>query len=204
MFWKLGALVVAGLSVMGTLAERTPVAEPNASPSPRAAYVVDAVHSSIVYRVKHMNIAYFYGTFNKMSGEINLDEKNPAGSSVAIEIDADSIDSNSEGRDRHLKGQDFFSVREFPKITFKTKSCAKKGEDWELQGELTLRGVTKPLTVMAKQTGAGEDPRSGPKAGFESEFTFKRSDFGMTYGVEKGALSDEVKVMIAIEAALKK
>jgi polyisoprenoid-binding protein YceI len=179
--------------------EPAPAHDPGAAPM-----AVDPVHSSMVFRVKHMDAAYFYGRFNKIAGEIDLDDKNPSGGTVVIEIDAESIDTNDAGRDRHLKGPDFFSVKEFPKLTFKSKSVAKKGQEWEVAGDLTMHGATKPLTVLVKPTGSIDDPRTGPKVGFETEFTIKRSDFGMTYGVDKKALGDEVKVMLAVEAGPKK
>jgi polyisoprenoid-binding protein YceI len=173
------------------------------APVPAASMAVDSVHSSVVFRVKHMDVAWFYGSFQKIAGEFKLDEQNPAGSSVSIEIDAESVDTNDDKRDLHLKGPDFFSVKEFPKITLKAKTASKKGGDWEVPGELTMHGVTKPVTLVVKPTGMIDDPRMGKKAGFETEFTIKRSDFGMTYGIDKKALGDEVKVMVSIEAAVK-
>jgi polyisoprenoid-binding protein YceI len=192
---KLLALVLASASGIAFLPGSVP---DSASAAPMT---VDAVHSSLVFRIKHMDIAWFYGSFTKIAGEINLQEKD---GSVLIEVDADSVDSNNEGRDRHLKSQEFFGVKEFPKITFKSRSVAKKGEDWEVAGDFTMHGVTKPLTVVVKHTGTGEDPRAGTKSGFETQFTIKRSDFGMSYGVDKKALGDEVQVMLSVEAAAKK
>ena len=176
---------------------------PSAAPvaATAAGLAVDGAHSSMVFRIKHMETAYFYGRFNKISGDVLLEDKN---GSVNIEIDADSIDTNSAPRDGHLKGPDFFSVKEFPKITFKSKTMAKKGDDFEVAGDLTMHGVTKPLTVVVKPTGTSNDQRMGPKSGFETEFTVKRSDFGMNYGIEKKALGDEVKVTLSIEASGKK
>jgi polyisoprenoid-binding protein YceI len=95
-------------------------------------------------------------------------------------------------------------VKEFPKIAFKSKTVAKKGDDFEVAGDFTMHGVTKPLTVTVKPTGTSNDQRMGPKSGFETEFTVKRSDFGMNYGIEKKALGDEVKVTLSIEASGKK
>jgi polyisoprenoid-binding protein YceI len=194
---KLLSSLLALLSVGAILSG--PSTPPAAAPT--AGLSVDSGHSSCVFRVMHMDTAYFYGRFNKISGDVVLEEKN---GSVTIEIDADSIDTNSAPRDGHLKGQDFFSVKEFPKITFKSKTVAKKGEEWEVAGDLSMHGVTKPLTVIVKPSGSSNDPRMGPKSGFETEFTVKRSDFGMTYGVEKKALGDDVKVMLSVEAGGKK
>jgi polyisoprenoid-binding protein YceI len=194
---KLIALVVCVASMIALVSGPSS----GTAASPVAGMAIDAGHSSVVFRVKHMETAYFYGRFNKISGDLVLEEKN---GSVTIEIDADSIDTNSAPRDGHLKGPDFFNVKEFPKITFKSKTVAKKGEDWEVVGDVTMHGVTKPLTVTVKPTGSSNDPRMGPKSGFETEFTLKRSEFGMTYGVDKKALGDDVKVMLSVEAGGKR
>jgi polyisoprenoid-binding protein YceI len=174
---------------------------PPAAPATAAAMTIDGTHSSVLFKVMHMETANFYGRFDLISGDVALDDK---GGSANVEIDAASIDTNNAGRDGHLKGPDFFSVKEFPKISFKSKTATKKGDGWEVAGDFTMHGVTKPLTVMVKQTGSAEDPKMGKKAGYESTFTVKRSDFGMTYGVDKKALGDDVTVVLSVEAAAKK
>jgi polyisoprenoid-binding protein YceI len=166
---------------------------------------VDAGHSSVIFRIRHADVANFYGVFRKVSGEVSLDEKDLAGSSVAIEVDAASVDTRDEGRDRHLRNPDFLDVKQFPAITFKSRSVARKGEDFEVAGDFTLRGVTKPLTATVRKTGAGElNPRMGYRAGYEADFTFKRSDFGMTYGLEGKALGDEIRILFSLETVPKK
>jgi polyisoprenoid-binding protein YceI len=199
--WSVVLACLSGLAFVPGMGGPEPAALEG---SPAAAMVVDAVHSSVVFRVKHLDVSYFYGRFNKVAGEFMFDEQNPGASTATIEIDADSIDTNDAKRDGHLKSQDFFSVKEFPKVTFKSKTVKNAGSDWEVAGELTLRGETRPLTIIVKPTGTVDDPRAGKKAGFETEFTIKRSDFGMTYGVDKKALSDEVKVIVGIEAGARK
>ena len=155
--------------------------QPAATAAPAAAMTIDGTHSSVVFKVLHLQTANFYGRFNKIGGDVALDDK---GGTVNVEVDADSVDTNNAKRDGHLKGQDFFSVKEFPKITFKSKSATKKGDGWEVAGDLSLHGVTKPLTVTVKPTGSGADPM-GKKLGYETTFTFKRSDYGMTYGIDQ-------------------
>ena len=111
----------------------------------------------------------------------------------------DSVDTNNDSkRDRHLKSQDFFSAKEFPKIAFKSTSATKLGDDWEVAGDFTLHGVTRPLTATVKPTGSGADPMA-KKLGYETTFSFKRSDYGMTYGIGQKALSDEVTVVLSVE-----
>jgi polyisoprenoid-binding protein YceI len=192
---KLLSFVLAIASVVAFVSAPRGV-QPVATPEPTAAATVDGTHSSLVFKVLHIGTANFYGRFNKIAGDVALDDK---GGSVNIEVDADSVDTANAKRDGHLKSQDFFSVKEFPKITFKSKSATKKGDGWEVAGDFALHGVTKPLTVTVKATGSGADPM-GQKLGYETTFSFKRSDHGMTYGVDKGALGDEVTVILSVEA----
>jgi polyisoprenoid-binding protein YceI len=176
---------------------------PNTAPVRTAAetMTVDMVHSSLVFKVKHMDTAHFWGRFNKFGGELSLDDK---GGSVSIEIDAASIDSNNADRDTHLKNEDFLDVAKFPKLTFKSKTVTKKGEDWEVAGEMTMHGVTKPLTVTVKQSGSSDDPRLGKRVGYETEFTLKRSDYDLAKKIPTKVLGDEIKAFLSIEAAPKK
>lgn len=183
------------------------------APAPRAvapavadgAFKVDPVHSSVVYRVKHMDVSYFYGRFNKIEGSFQVDASDPSRNSVEVTIATDSIDSNSAGRDRHLKSQDFFSATEFPSITFKSTSWKKAGEAgaagetaYDVVGELSLLGKTREVTARVTHTGTGKGMRGGEVGGLEAKFTIKRSDFGMNYMVGKG-LGDEVTVMVGLE-----
>ena len=133
------------------------------------------------------------------SGHIVVDE-DPSKSSVEIEIDAASIDSNSERRDAHLKNQDFFSVKEFPKVTFKSTKVEQQGDGWQITGDLTMRGVTKSIQATAERTGIVQNKgRFGTRIGYSVDFTVKRSEFGINYGIEQGAIGDEVQVMCGIQ-----
>jgi len=166
----------------------------------RVTYRVDPVHSFVIFRVKHMNTAYAYGRFNSFSGTILVDEKNPANSSVEFEIEANSIDTGNSQRDDHLRSPDFFNVRQYPKITFKSTSVRKlDANTFEVKGDLTIRGVTRPLTVRVTYVGKGRNPRGQEIIGFETTFTLKRSQFGVNYGLN-GGLADDVRVTIAVEA----
>jgi len=120
-----------------------------------------------------------------------------------VSIDIDSVDTNSTKLDGHLKSPDFFNSVEFPAMTFKSKSAKKIGDEiYEVVGEITIHGVTKPLTVRMAKTGQVTN-RRGEMVGYETEFTITRSEFGMVYGIEGGALSDEIKVIVALEAGRK-
>lgn len=179
-----------------------PLVAPSTAPAPSVAaktYEIDSVHSSAIFRIKHFEASYFYGRFNDITGTVVHDEANPAGSSVEVTIKADSVMTGNGKRDEHLKSQDFFNAAEFPVLSFKSKGVKKgsgKGE-LEVTGDLTIHGVTKPLTTKVSHTGTGKG-RGGEVAGFETVFTIKRSDFDMKFMV--GPLGDEVQVTISLEA----
>ena len=162
-------------------------------------YKVDGAHSSVIFRVKHMDTGYFQGRFNDISGTIGLDDQNLGQSSVEITIRTGSIDTAIPKRDTHLKGPDFFNAKQYPSISFKSKSLSKTGKDaYEVQGDLTLHGQTRPVVVKLEQTGQKANPKGGARVGFESVLNIKRSDFGMDKMLD--AVSDEVRITIDMEA----
>lgn len=163
-------------------------------------YVVDHVHSSILFRCKHNNAAYFYGRMNSFSGAIVLDEQNIANSSVTIEVDANSVDTAQERRDDHLRSPDFLNARQFPKITFKSNSVRRLPDGaLEVRGSFTLRGVTKEITIKAHITGRGRTPQGREVIGFHTVFTIQRGDFNVRYGLGQG-LDNEVQITASLEA----
>lgn len=165
------------------------------------AWKVDSGHSSVVFRVKHLKVSHFFGRFNKIEGELDFDPKAPEKATIKISVDAASVDTNSAGRDKHLRGPDFFAVKQFPKITFASTAVKKTGENtYDVTGDLTLHGVTKSITVKATHTGTGPGMRGETRTGFLINFTVKRSEYGMKYGVDKGVLGDEVELTIGLEA----
>lgn len=161
-------------------------------------YKVDPVHSGVIFKIKHLDVSYFYGRFNEVSGKFTIDEADPASNTFDVEIKTDSIDTNSENRDRHLKGPDFFNAKQYPKVIFQSTSVKKIGDRlYEVTGNLTLHGVTQPLTVKLEHTGSGSGSRGEYRIGFETTFNIKRSDFDMKYAL--GNLGDEVKMMVSLE-----
>ena len=155
---------------------------------------IDATHSSVVFKVKHQKVSWFYGRFNAVKGSINLDGDKSA---VAITIDATSVDTGNEGRDRHLRGPDFFNTKQFPQIKFESSSVnISEDERLHIKGKMTIRGVTKEVSAIADKTGEGT-ARGKPIIGYHSVITIKRSDFGMTYG--KGGIGDDVEVTLSLE-----
>jgi polyisoprenoid-binding protein YceI len=187
-FAGLPALLV-GLSFVGAAECQPAVAE---------TYQVDPVHSSFVFRVKHFNVGYIHGRFNDVSGTVTFDPDKPEAASFDIQVKAASIDSNNPKRDQHLRGPDFFNVKEFPTIAFKSKEVKPLGDKmYEVTGDLTLHGVTQPVTAKVEYVGAGKDPRGTQRAGFEATFTVRRSEFGMKGML--GGIGDEVRVTAAFE-----
>jgi len=163
-------------------------------------FKVDSVHSTVFFRVKHMGVSYSYGRFNEVTGSFSIDEADAAKSSFNIEIKTSSLDSGAANRDRHLKGSDFFDVKQFPVATFKSDSVKKLGTDrYEVSGQFTLHGVTRPLKAEVRHIGTGKGQRGGMISGFESTFTIKRSEFDMNFMVGPDKLSDEVRITISIE-----
>ena len=164
-------------------------------------YEIDTAHSMILFRAKHNNVSYNYGRFNEFTGEIVISADVVIERTVDFEVKAASVDTGNEKRDQHLRSSDFFSAKQFPLITFKsTKVIEKEGEEdiLEVTGDLELHGVKKSITVDAKITGRAEDREGASLIGYESIFTIKRSEFGMTYGLE--SVSDEIQLIVSIEA----
>lgn len=204
-----GVLVVAagmaGVAALGGFGHHTNVPAANAivaasvASADAKAYEVDAVHSAVVYRIKHQNVAWNYGRFNKFSGQFNLNVENPSESVLNIKVDAASIDSANTKRDDHLRGGDFFNAKEHPELTFTGKTFTKKSDTmWEVTGDLTLLGQTKSITVNVEDTGRGAGRGGSEVAGIEAKFDIKRTDFGMNYMAGKG-LSDEVFMIVSFE-----
>lgn len=192
----MAAVLAAGA---GVAVGFSPRGEAPARGADAATWKVDNVHSSLMFRVLHLNTAYFYGRFNELSGEIAWDEGSPESASFSVEIKTESVDSKNPGRDRHLRSSDFFNAEQFPTCTFRSTSISTSGgSSYEMKGELTINGVTKPVTVALDKTGTGKDRRGNDLIGFETIFTIKRSDFGMTF--MSNGLGDEVKVYCSLEA----
>ena len=158
---------------------------------------VDSGHSICIFACKHANAAWFYGTFDRVEGKLTLDLDDLKASSVALSIPVESLDSNNEQRDGHLKSPDFFNAKENPEMTFNSTKIVKDGDDLEVTGELSMAGATQTITIPVQWTGDGE--MRGKRRGYLAEFSVKRSDFGMNYGIAKKALSDEVKLTISLE-----
>ena len=162
-------------------------------------FKIDPVHSTVLFRIMHLNISPSYGRFADPTGSFVIDSTDVTKSSFNINIDVTKVNTDSTKRDEHLRGPDFFSVQQFPTATFKSTSVKDAGGGkLDVTGNLTLRGVTKPVSLTMTKTGEGDrGARFGYRAGFEGTVTLKRSDFGITYMMD--GLGDEVQLTIALE-----
>lgn len=175
-----------------------------ASPTWAADYVIDTAkdHAFINFRIKHLGYSWLHGRFNEFSGTFSYDEANPAANRAEITIDVASIDTNHAERDKHLRGDDFFDVARYPQATFRS-TAYRAGDEGKgvLVGDLTLRGVTRPVEIAVEHVGAGKDPWGGFRRGFEGRTTLKLSDFGIDYDL--GPASQQAEVMLSIEGIRK-
>ncbi|WP_428940498.1 YceI family protein [Fontivita pretiosa] len=163
-------------------------------------YKIDPVHSFVVFKIGHLEVGYVWGTFPGPTGSFVIDTGNPAASSLEVHVKAESVHTANDSRDKHLRSPDFFDARQFPTISFKSDSVKQIDENtYELSGQLSLHGVTRPLTVTLKKVGQGDKgPQFGYRAGYDTQFTIKRSDFGMKTMPQ--AVGDEVTVFVSFEA----
>lgn len=154
-------------------------------------------HAFIQFRIQHLGYSWLYGTFKDFDGRFTFDEKNPAADKVDVTINTSSIDTNHAERDKHLRSADFLNTSKNPQATFKSTDVKKEGDELKITGDLTLNGVTKPVTLEAKMLGEGKDPWGGYRAGFEAEGEIALKDFNITKDL--GPASQKVQLMISVE-----
>ena len=178
------------------------------SPVWAATYNVDVDHSAVSFKIKHI-LSKTQGQFNKFEGVIEYEPGKPETWSASGTIQAASIDTNVEARDKHLKGEDFFDVEKFPTLTFRTTGVKDATEtSATVEGVLTLRGVEKPIVLNVTLAGVADDPWGNTRSAFTAVTKINRKDFGMTYNqtLDKGGLmlGEEVEITLEIEGILKK
>jgi len=161
-------------------------------------YKIDKAHSALLWKIKHLGVSYTHGRFNEFTGSFAIDDANLKNAAVEIDISADSIDSNDEGRDKHLRSKDFFNVDEHPSITFESTAITKADDDtYRVAGKFTLLGVTKEVVLRMTKVGEAKDPWGNYRMGFDGEVVIKRSDFGMKTMLE--GIGDEVRITLGVE-----
>jgi len=172
-------------------------------------WVIDPSHSDVTFSVRHLMISKVRGSFGKLSGEIKTDGELET-VEITATLDAASITTNDEGRDGHLRSADFFDVETFPEITFKSTGlvATKKSDKFLVNGELTIKGVTKPVTLDLELGGVAVDGYGQTKAAASADTVISRGDFGLTWNstLETGGVlvGDEITIQLDIQAVLQK
>ena len=166
-------------------------------------YKIDKSHSEAVFQVRHL-VTKVRGRFTDFEGAIEYNEASPELSTVNFSIKTASIDTAEGDRDKHLRSPDFFEVDKYPELTFRSKKMTKRGDAYDVTGDLTIHGVTKEVVLPVAHLGKAKDPWGGERLGFEVETSLNRKDYGLAFNValETGGflVGDEVKISIEIQA----
>ena len=179
-----------------------------ATDSTTSTWNIDASHSTIEFAAKHMMITTVKGRLSDARGALTIDEANPANSSVKVEFDARSIDTRSEQRDQHLRSGDFLDVEQYPTISFVSRrvsgASAEPGAEFKVVGDLTIRGVTKEVTLDATYEGRGRDPWGGERVSFSADAKIDRREFGLVWNaaLETGGVlvGNDIKIHLEVQA----
>ncbi|HEX7498524.1 MAG TPA: YceI family protein [Candidatus Limnocylindrales bacterium] len=163
-------------------------------------WTLDPAHSQIEFAVKHMMVTTVRGQFRKFTTEVDFDEEHPERSSVVAHIDVSSIDTGMEARDAHLRSADFFEAETFPELTFRSRSIEARGDGYKIDGDLTIRGETRPVTLDAEIGGVVANMQGGRRAAFNATTRISRKAWGLTWNValESGGflVGDEIKITL--------
>lgn len=176
------------------------------STAAQTTWQIDPAHTQVWFSVRHMMFATVRGRFTGVAGELTLDEKDPAGFSANVTLDAATIDTGNEQRDTHLRSGDFFDADNHPELTFVSRRLESVGgSKYRVTGELTIRDTTREVVLDVEETGRGTDPWGQTKIGFTAHTSIDRKDYGLTWNqaLEAGGVlvSDEVKISIDGQAA---
>lgn len=167
---------------------------------------IDPVHTDVAFTVRHMMVSKVRGSFRTVSGTITTAE-DPLDSSVLTSIDLSSVDTGNADRDNHLRSSDFFELDKYPVMKFSSTEIRQAGNSFELAGQLSLHGITRPVTLSLEPNGFAADPYGKTRAGFSAKGELTRSDFGMSFNMpmEGGGMvvSDKVQLAIEVEAVLR-
>ncbi|WP_330259779.1 YceI family protein [Streptomyces murinus] len=168
-------------------------------------YTIDPAHTTIEFVARHAMVTNVRGSFQDFSGSLHLDGQDPAKSTATLDVTMASIDTGNADRDGHLKSADFFKIDEFPTMTFRsTKAESLGGEDYRITGNLSLLGVTRPITIDLEFNGVAKDPFGNERAGFEGKAELLRSEWGLTWNaaLETGGvlISDKIKLNFDVSA----
>src|SRR6187431_1187139 len=168
-------------------------------------WVLDPTHSEVQFKVKHLVISTVSGFFKSFEGSLTTESEDFENAKVEFSLDVNSIDTNQEQRDGHLKSAEFFDAEKYPKISFTSTAFTKDGDDYKLNGDLTIKGVTKPVSLDVEYGGSAGDFYGNTKAGFEVTGKINRKEFGLTWdGVtEAGSIvvGEDIKLIINVQFA---
>jgi len=167
-------------------------------------YSIDAAHSRLGFSARHAMVTTVRGAFKDFEGTAHIDTANPAASKVTLTIKADSIDTGVADRDAHLRSADFFEIEQHPEITFTSTNVERDGDEWSITGDLTVKDVTKSVSIDFTFNGSAKDPYGNLRAGFEGRTTLNRKEFGLTWNaaLETGGflVSDKIKLEFDVSA----
>lgn len=188
--WTIGRCSVLGIALMtGAMGHA-------------AEYDIDPGHSFVRFKIQHLGYSWLMGGFNDIEGSFTYDSKTPQDARIDVVIETASVDTNHAERDKHLRGDDFLDVEQYPQATFKSTKFIPNGTGGTLEGDLTLHGVTKRITIDVEKIGEGDDPWGGYRAGFLGTTKLTRKDFDMGYNL--GPKSETMEMMLGIEGIRKK
>jgi polyisoprenoid-binding protein YceI len=167
---------------------------------------MDPAHSSVDFAIRHMMVSKVKGTFHTFEASIEADVEDLTTADIQFSVDVASVDTRNEDRDNHLRSADFFDAEHHPKMTFKSTKIEKKSPgEYELTGDLTIRGTTRPETFHVTYEGSGKDPWGNEKAGFEARGSISRSEYGLTWNaaLETGGVlvADQVQISLDVQAS---
>jgi polyisoprenoid-binding protein YceI len=167
-----------------------------------ADYKIDPAHSFVSFRIQHLGYSWLMGRFNDVTGEFSYDSSNPSASKIAIQVKAVSVDTNHAERDYHLRSADFLDVRKYPIATFKSTNYVGSDSSGTLNGVLTIREISKPVSIAVQKIGEGKDPWGGYRAGFSGTMKLTRKDFGGNYNL--GPTSETMELQLTVEGIREK
>ncbi len=167
-------------------------------------YTIDTAHSRLGFVARHAMVTKVRGSFADWQGTAHIDVANPADSSVKLTINAASVATGSPDRDGHLQSADFFDVENFPEWTFVSTEVSRDGAEWTVAGDLTIKGVTRPVTLEFEEGGSAKDPFGNLRVGFEGDTVVNRKDWGLTWNaaLETGGIlvSEKIKLEFDVSA----
>jgi polyisoprenoid-binding protein YceI len=172
-----------------------------AGPAAADDYVIDGMHTAVTFKVSHLGLSWTHGRFNDVSGSFTLDPADAGKCSFRLAIKAESVDTGNAKRDGHLRSPDFFNVKQFPALSFKSTAVKATKDGYQVTGDLTLHGVTRPVSFALAGGRTAEFPKGVRRTGYSAELSLKRSEFGMDKMTE--AIGNEVFIAVSFEGVRK-